>query len=145
MLRPYIIIGSLRKIIVQNGADRSALFLPCFALEDILDIGVFMDYEFRHPKMNTQLLKAILSQNSKIQLFILLALISYSQYQSIKVQQKDKLTKRKLIRVSSQLGEFSIVNIVSWFDPFSGFWVGFCFFLWHLVQVLIAEKEEDKE
>ena len=95
--------------------------------------------------MNTQLLKAILSQNPEIQLFILLALISYSQYQSIKLQRKDKFSKRKLIRVSSQLGEFSIVNIVGWFEPFSGICVGSCFLLWHLVQVLIAEKEEDKE
>ncbi|XWK87004.1 MAG: hypothetical protein U7127_22775 [Phormidium sp.] len=93
--------------------------------------------------MSTQLLKAILSQKPEIQLFILLALISYLQYQNIKVQRKDKLTKRKLIRVSSQLGEFSIVNIVSWFDPFSGICVGSCFLLWHLVQVLIAEKEKD--
>ncbi|MFB2892542.1 hypothetical protein ACE1CI_06310 [Aerosakkonemataceae cyanobacterium BLCC-F50] len=96
--------------------------------------------------MSTQLLlKAILSQNPKIQLFILLALLSYSHYQNIKVQPKAKLIKRKLIRVSSQLFEFLSVNFISWFDPFSGICVGFCFLLWHLVQVLIAEKEGDKE
>jgi hypothetical protein len=76
--------------------------------------------------MNTQLLKAILSQ-------------------TFEIQPKPKFTKHKLIRVSSQLGEFSIVNIISWFDPFSGICVGSCFLLWHLVQVLIAKKEEDQE
>ena len=131
-------------MIVQNGADRSALFLHYFALDDNLNIKVFVDYEFRHPKMSTQLLKAILSQTPEIQLLILLAFVSYSQHESLENQPKDKFTKRKLVLVSSQLGEFSIVNIISWFDPVSGFWVGFCFFVWHLVQALIEEREEDQ-
>lgn len=93
--------------------------------------------------MSTQLLKAILSQSPEIQLVILLAVVSYSQHQSIEVQPKNELTKHKLIVISSQIGEFSIVNIISWFDPVSGFWVGFCFFLWHLVQASIAERKDD--
>lgn len=93
--------------------------------------------------MSTQLLKAILSQSPEIQLFILLDFVSYSQHQSIEVQPKTKLTKQKLILISSQVGEFSIVNIIGWFDPVSGFWVGFCFFLWHLVQASIAERKDD--
>ncbi|MFB2923572.1 hypothetical protein [Aerosakkonema funiforme] len=92
--------------------------------------------------MSTQLLKAILSQSPEIQLFILLAFVSYSQHQSIEIQPKTKFTKQKLILVGSQVGEFGIVNIIGWFDPVSGFCVGFCFLLWHLVQVLIAEREE---
>lgn len=94
--------------------------------------------------MSPQLLKAILSQNPEIQLFILLDFVSYSQHQSRELQEKPKFTKQKLILLSSQIGEFSIVNIISWFEPVSGFWIGFCFFLWHLVQALIAEREEDK-
>lgn len=94
--------------------------------------------------MSTQLLKAILSQNPEIQLFILLAFVSYSQHQSREILEKPKFPKHKLILVSSQVSEFSIVNIISWFDPVSGFWVGFCFFVWHLVQALIEEREEDQ-
>lgn len=90
--------------------------------------------------MSIQLLKFILSQNAEIQLFILFALIAYSQYKSIEIQPKPKFTKQKLIRVSSQVGEFSIVNIISWFDPILGFWVGSCFFLWHLVEVWREEN-----
>lgn len=93
--------------------------------------------------MSTQLLKAILSQSPEIQLVILLAVVSYSQHQNIEVQPKAKLTKHKLILISSQIGEFSIVNIIGWIDPVSGFWVGFCFFLWHLVQASIAERKDD--
>ncbi|HEY9853369.1 MAG TPA: hypothetical protein V6D28_28105 [Leptolyngbyaceae cyanobacterium] len=93
--------------------------------------------------MSTQLLKAILSQNPEIQVFILFAFVSYSQHQSIEIKPKTKLTKQKLILVGSQVGEFSIVNIIGWFDPISGLSVGFCFFLWHLVQVLIAERKDD--
>ena len=94
--------------------------------------------------MSTQLLKAILSQSPEIQLVILLAFVSYSQQQSLEIQPKTKLTKHKLILVTSQVGEFGIVNIIGWFDPISGFWIGACFFLWHLVQALIEEREEDK-
>ena len=93
--------------------------------------------------MSTQLLKAILSQSPEIQLFILLAFVSYSQHQSIDIQPKSKFIKQKLILVSSQVGEFGIVNIIGWFDPISGLSVGFCFFLWHLVQALIAERKDD--
>ncbi|WP_374821069.1 hypothetical protein [Aerosakkonema sp. BLCC-F183] len=128
---------------MQNGADRSALFLRCFALEDTPDIELFVGYEFRNPKMSTQLLKAILSQSPEIQLFILLAFVSYSQHQSIEIQPKTKFTKQKLILVGSQVGEFGIVNIIGWFDPISGLSVGFCFLLWHLVQALIAERKDD--
>jgi len=94
--------------------------------------------------MSTQLLKAILSQSPEIQLLILLAFVSYSQHQRLEVQPKTKLTKHKLILVSSQVGEFWMVNIIGWIDPVSGFCVGFCFFLWHLVEVLIEEREEDE-
>ena len=93
--------------------------------------------------MSTQLLKAVLSQSPEIQLFILLAFVSYSQHQSIEVQPKPKLTKHKLIVVSWLVLEFSIVNIIGWFHPISGLFVGFCFFLWRLVQVLIAERNDD--
>ncbi|MCL1471334.1 hypothetical protein [Argonema antarcticum] len=95
--------------------------------------------------MSTQLLKAILSQSPEIQLSILLAFVSYSQHQSIDIQPQTKFINQKLILVSSQVGEFGIVNIIGWFDPVSGFCVGFCFFLWHLVQALIAERKEGEE
>lgn len=94
--------------------------------------------------MSPQLLKAILSQSPKIKLVILLDFVSYSQHQSMKIQPKSKLTKQKLIVLSSQVGEFLLVNIIGWLDPVSGFWVGFCFFLWHLVKASIAQKKEDK-
>ncbi len=94
--------------------------------------------------MSTQLLKAILSQNPEIQVFILFAFVSYSQHQNLESQQQTQFIKQKLILVSSQVGEFSIVNIIGWIDPISGFWIGFCFFLWHLAEALIEEEKSDK-
>lgn len=75
-----------------------------------------------------------------------------SQQEKVKLKErslcdrsKAKFIKYKLIQVSLQVGEFSIVNIIGWFDPASGFCVGFCFFMWHLVQVLSEQREENKE
>lgn len=63
---------------------------------------------------------------------------------SLSDRPKIEFTKHKLIRVSSQIGEFSIVHLIGWIDPISGFWIGFCFFLWHLVQALIEAGKNDK-
>ncbi len=101
--------------------------------------------------MTAQQFKIILAQNPQIQLFILLAFIKDAQleiieYREVSISQdfKDIVTTHKFTCVAGQLTEFGIVNLISWFDPVSGFCIGIVCLIWHIFQD-IREEEEDSD
>ncbi|MBW4679732.1 MAG: hypothetical protein KME19_06415 [Microcoleus vaginatus WJT46-NPBG5] len=96
-----------------------------------------------------QLLKAILTQTPQIQLLMLLAFVSDSSRESLEIseqelpkQREKRLKNQKFLKIMFKIGEFVFVNGISWFDPISGLCIGFCFFLWQLVQAVIEEKNK---
>lgn len=102
-----------------------------------------------NPPMTIQLFKAILTQNPQIQLLILLAFISNSPLESLEMskqrllkQRENRLNNQKFLKIMFKIGEFVFVNGISWFDPISGLCIGFCFFLWQLVQAVIEEQDK---
>ncbi len=101
--------------------------------------------------MTTQQFKIILAQNPQIQLFILLAFIDYAQLESLDLSEesishplKDIVKSHKFTCVAGQLTEFGLVNLISWFDPVSGFCIGIVCLVWHIFQD-IREEEEDSD
>ena len=101
--------------------------------------------------MTTQQFKIILAQNPQIQLFILLAFIEDTQLDNLELSEKslsqeltDIVKTHKFTCVAGQLTEFSIVNLISWFDPISGFCIGMVCLAWHIFQD-IREEEEDSD
>ena len=102
--------------------------------------------------MTTQQFKIILALNPQIQLFILLAFIEYAQLEiiesreeSISQEFKDIVKNHKFTSVAGQLTEFGIVNLISWLDPVSGFWIGMVCLIWHICQDIREEEEEDSD
>lgn len=51
----------------------------------------------------------------------------------------------KFTCVAGQLTEFGIVNLISWLDPVSGFWIGIVCLVWHIFQDIREEDEEDSD
>lgn len=101
--------------------------------------------------MTTQQFKIILAQNPQIQLFILLAFIEDAQLANLELREKslshpltDIVKTHKFTCVAGQLTEFGIVNLISWLDPVSGFWISIVCLIWHIFQD-IREEEEDSD
>jgi len=101
--------------------------------------------------MTAQQFKIIFAQNPQIQLFILLAFIEYAQLDNLELREKslsheltDIVKTYKFTCVAGQLTEFSIVNLISWFDPISGLGIGIVCLVWHIFQD-IREEEEDSD
>ena len=102
--------------------------------------------------MTRQQFKIMLALNPQIQLFILLAFIEYAQLaiiesreESISQEFKDIVKNHKFTSVAGQLTEFGIVNLISWLDPVSGFWIGIVCLIWHIFQDIREEEEEDSD
>jgi hypothetical protein len=102
--------------------------------------------------MTTQQFKIILAQNPQIQLFILLAFIEYAELESLESSKKslsqefkDLVKTHKFTCVAGQLTEFGIVNLISWLDPVSGFWISIVCLIWHIFQDIREEDEEDSD
>jgi len=57
---------------------------------------------------------------------------------------KDIVKNHKFTCVAGQLTEFGLVNLISWLDPVSGFWIGIVCLIWHIFQD-IREKNEDSD
>lgn len=103
------------------------------------------------PAMTTQQFKIILAQNPQIQLWILLAFIEDAELEilesskkSLSQEFKNIVTTHKFTCVAGQLTEFGIVNLISWLDPVSGFWIGIVCLVWHIFQD-IREEEKDSD
>jgi len=101
--------------------------------------------------MTTQQFKIILAQNPQIQLFILLAFIEDTQLDNLELSEKslsqeltDIVKTPKFTCVVGQLTEFGVVNLISWFDPISGFGIGIVCLVWHIFQD-IREEEKDSD
>ena len=101
--------------------------------------------------MTTQQFKIILAQNSKIQLLTLLAFIEDTELENLEQTEEsisnsltDIVKTPKFTCVAGQLTEFSIVNLISWFDPISGLGIGIICLIWHIFQD-IREEEEDSD
>ena len=103
------------------------------------------------PAMTTQQFKIILAQNPQIQLWILLAFIEDAELESLELSKKSLsqefkniVKTHKFTCVAGQLTEFGIVNLISWLDPVSGFWIGIVCLVWHIFQD-IREEEQDSD
>ncbi|MEG4230222.1 hypothetical protein QUA35_29500 [Microcoleus sp. N9_B2] len=101
--------------------------------------------------MTTQQFKIILAQNPQIQLWILLAFIEDAELEilesskkSLSQEFKDIVKTHKFTCVAGQLTEFGLVNLISWLDPVSGFWIGIVCLIWHIFQD-IREEEKDSD
>ncbi len=52
---------------------------------------------------------------------------------------KDIVKTHNFTCVVGQLTEFGIVNLISWFDPISGFGIGIVCLVWHIFQDIREE------
>ncbi|MEG5115502.1 hypothetical protein QUB60_22705 [Microcoleus sp. A2-C5] len=57
---------------------------------------------------------------------------------------KDIVKTHKFTCVAGQLTEFGVVNLISWLDPVSGFWISIVCLIWHIFQD-IRQEEKDSD